>query len=106
MWILTDITLPFGEVAVVGGDGSNDATTSHEADIGLAMGKLLHYDGEKFIRTWEYYFVDCAAGFKHTLGVYQVKMHYNGERKSTKNVNEPYNNWHVWQKMLMLHCDG
>ncbi|KAK7850923.1 tuberculostearic acid methyltransferase ufaa1 [Quercus suber] len=28
---------------------------------------------EKFIRTWEYYFHYCAAGFKsRTLGVYQV----------------------------------
>ncbi|CAN0904824.1 Tuberculostearic acid methyltransferase UfaA1 [Linum grandiflorum] len=28
---------------------------------------------EKFIRTWEYYFDYCAAGFKtHTLGTYQV----------------------------------
>ncbi|KAK1307704.1 hypothetical protein QJS10_CPA09g01967 [Acorus calamus] len=28
---------------------------------------------EKFIRTWEYYFIYCAAGFKsHTLGNYQV----------------------------------
>ncbi|KAI3716416.1 hypothetical protein L1987_67281 [Smallanthus sonchifolius] len=28
---------------------------------------------KKFIRTWEYYFDYCAAGFKtHTLGVYQV----------------------------------
>ncbi|XP_077252798.1 uncharacterized protein LOC143892223 isoform X2 [Tasmannia lanceolata] len=28
---------------------------------------------EKFIRTWEYYFLYCAAGFKtHTLGNYQV----------------------------------
>ncbi|KAF3959306.1 hypothetical protein CMV_015864 [Castanea mollissima] len=28
---------------------------------------------EKFIRTWEYYFDYCAAGFKsRTLGVYQV----------------------------------
>ncbi|KAF3786028.1 hypothetical protein EJ110_NYTH26456 [Nymphaea thermarum] len=29
---------------------------------------------EKFIRTWDYYFVYCAAGFKsRTLGDYQVK---------------------------------
>ncbi|XP_076942205.1 uncharacterized protein LOC143612004 [Bidens hawaiensis] len=28
---------------------------------------------QKFIRTWEYYFDYCAAGFKtHTLGVYQI----------------------------------
>ena len=28
---------------------------------------------EKFIRTWEYYFDYCAAGFKsYTLGDYQV----------------------------------
>lgn len=28
---------------------------------------------EKFFRTWEYYFLYCAAGFKScTLGVYQV----------------------------------
>lgn len=28
---------------------------------------------EKFIRTWEYYFLYCAAGFKsRTLGDYQV----------------------------------
>jgi cyclopropane fatty-acyl-phospholipid synthase-like methyltransferase len=30
---------------------------------------------EKFIRTWEYYFDYCAAGFKtHTLGNYQVNL--------------------------------
>lgn len=35
--------------------------------------KELGFD-EKFIRTWEYYFDYCAAGFKsHTLGNYQVK---------------------------------
>ncbi|KAF3786032.1 Tuberculostearic acid methyltransferase [Nymphaea thermarum] len=35
--------------------------------------KRLGFD-EKFIHTWEYYFVYCAAGFKsHTLGDYQVK---------------------------------
>ena len=29
---------------------------------------------DKFIRTWEYYFDYCAAGFKTlTLGNYQVK---------------------------------
>ena len=31
---------------------------------------------EKFIRTWEYYFDYCAAGFKtHTLGNYQVPLY-------------------------------
>ena len=30
---------------------------------------------EKFIRTWEYYFDYCAAGFKsRTLGNYQVRF--------------------------------
>jgi hypothetical protein len=36
----------------------------------LAMG----FD-EKFFRTWEYYFLYCAAGFKScTLGDYQVQI--------------------------------
>ena len=31
---------------------------------------------EKFIRTWEYYFDYCAAGFKsRTLGDYQVSFY-------------------------------
>ncbi|OVA12781.1 Mycolic acid cyclopropane synthase [Macleaya cordata] len=31
---------------------------------------------EKFIRTWEYYFIYCAAGFKtRTLGNYQLEQH-------------------------------
>lgn len=30
---------------------------------------------EKFIRTWEYYFDYCAAGFRtYTLGDYQVEL--------------------------------
>ncbi|PKA58713.1 putative (S)-tetrahydroprotoberberine N-methyltransferase 2 [Apostasia shenzhenica] len=32
---------------------------------------------EKFIRTWEYYFLYCAAGFKsRTLGDYQVRLSF------------------------------
>lgn len=32
---------------------------------------------EKFIRTWEYYFEYCSAGFKsRTLGDYQVMLLY------------------------------
>ena len=51
-------------------------------DPSLTLGIPSHYDGseilalgfdEKFIRTWEYYFDYCAAGFKsHTLWDYQV----------------------------------
>ena len=38
--------------------------------------KILSLEfNEKFIRTWEYYFDYCAAGFKtHTLGNYQVNL--------------------------------
>ncbi|XP_012069888.1 uncharacterized protein LOC105632176 isoform X1 [Jatropha curcas] len=40
------------------------------------QGKILALGfNEKFIRTWEYYFDYCAAGFKtHTLGNYQVVL--------------------------------
>ncbi|CAM8988394.1 unnamed protein product [Rhodiola kirilowii] len=43
---------------------------------------------EKFIRTWEYYFDYCAAGFKtHTLGVYQVVFSRPGNVSAFK---DPY----------------
>ncbi|KAL5702384.1 cyclopropane-fatty-acyl-phospholipid synthase [Ranunculus cassubicifolius] len=43
---------------------------------------------EKFIRTWEYYFVYCAAGFKtRTLGNYQIVFSRPGNNSSFK---DPY----------------
>nr|XP_023888281.1 uncharacterized protein LOC112000391 [Quercus suber] len=43
---------------------------------------------EKFIRTWEYYFDYCAAGFKsRTLGVYQVVFSRPG---NVAVLNNPY----------------
>jgi cyclopropane fatty-acyl-phospholipid synthase-like methyltransferase len=37
---------------------------------------------EKFIRTWEYYFIYCAAGFKsRTLGDYQIVFSRPGNTK-------------------------
>ncbi|XP_049931110.1 uncharacterized protein LOC116267227 isoform X2 [Nymphaea colorata] len=41
---------------------------------------------EKFIRTWEYYFVYCAAGFKsRTLGNYQVVLSRPGNLSAFSN---------------------
>ncbi|RZC62084.1 hypothetical protein C5167_023831 [Papaver somniferum] len=43
---------------------------------------------EKFIRTWEYYFIYCAAGFKtRTLGVYQIVFSRPGNLSAFK---DPY----------------
>ncbi|KAI4368428.1 hypothetical protein MLD38_016985 [Melastoma candidum] len=43
---------------------------------------------EKFIRTWEYYFDYCAAGFKsHTLGNYQIVFSRPG---NCTTFNDPY----------------
>ncbi|KAL5702387.1 cyclopropane-fatty-acyl-phospholipid synthase [Ranunculus cassubicifolius] len=43
---------------------------------------------EKFIRTWEYYFIYCAAGFKtRTLGNYQIVFSRPGNHSSFK---DPY----------------
>nr|XP_043634073.1 uncharacterized protein LOC122605221 isoform X2 [Erigeron canadensis] len=43
---------------------------------------------QKFIRTWEYYFDYCAAGFKtHTLGNYQVVFSRPG---NTAALKDPY----------------
>ncbi|KAJ9182318.1 hypothetical protein P3X46_006324 [Hevea brasiliensis] len=43
---------------------------------------------EKFIRTWEYYFDYCAAGFKsYTLGDYQVAFSRTG---NTETLGYPY----------------
>ncbi|KAL5702388.1 cyclopropane-fatty-acyl-phospholipid synthase [Ranunculus cassubicifolius] len=43
---------------------------------------------EKFIRTWEYYFIYCAAGFKtRTLGDYQIVFSRPGNHSSFK---DPY----------------
>ncbi|KAJ6351420.1 hypothetical protein OIU78_007355 [Salix suchowensis] len=43
---------------------------------------------DKFIRTWEYYFDYCAAGFKtHTLGNYQVVFSRPG---NTVALSNPY----------------
>nr|POE78992.1 tuberculostearic acid methyltransferase ufaa1 [Quercus suber] len=47
---------------------------------------------EKFIRTWEYYFDYCAAGFKsRTLGVYQVVFSRPG---NVAVLNNPYQSLH------------
>nr|XP_023880432.1 uncharacterized protein LOC111992802 [Quercus suber] len=47
---------------------------------------------EKFIRTWEYYFHYCAAGFKsRTLGVYQVVFSRPG---NVAVLNNPYQSPH------------
>ncbi|KAJ8768382.1 hypothetical protein K2173_021535 [Erythroxylum novogranatense] len=44
---------------------------------------------EKFIRTWEYYFDYCAAGFKsYTLGDYQIVFSRPG---NTMALGDPYN---------------
>ncbi|XP_054805334.1 uncharacterized protein LOC129308288 [Prosopis cineraria] len=49
---------------------------------------------EKFIRTWEYYFDYCAAGFKsHTLGNYQVVFSRPG---NTTAFTDPYRSWPSW----------
>ncbi|KAM0945005.1 putative cyclopropane-fatty-acyl-phospholipid synthase [Dioscorea sansibarensis] len=43
---------------------------------------------EKFIRTWEYYFIYCAAGFKtRTLGNYQIVFSRSGNNKA---FSDPY----------------
>ncbi|KAM0945006.1 putative cyclopropane-fatty-acyl-phospholipid synthase [Dioscorea sansibarensis] len=43
---------------------------------------------EKFIRTWEYYFIYCAAGFKtRTLGNYQIVFSRPGNNKA---FSDPY----------------
>ncbi|WJZ87397.1 hypothetical protein VitviT2T_006780 [Vitis vinifera] len=44
---------------------------------------------EKFIRTWEYYFDYCAAGFKtHTLGNYQIVFSRPGNAAAFSNPYE------------------
>ncbi|XP_057733271.1 uncharacterized protein LOC130948527 [Arachis stenosperma] len=46
---------------------------------------------EKFIRTWEYYFDYCAAGFKsRTLGDYQMVFSRPG---NTNTLKDPYRSW-------------
>ncbi|KAF7837436.1 Cyclopropane-fatty-acyl-phospholipid synthase isoform 1 [Senna tora] len=46
---------------------------------------------EKFIRTWEYYFDYCAAGFKsRTLGNYQVVFSRPG---NTTTFRDPFKSW-------------
>ncbi|KAE9589768.1 putative cyclopropane-fatty-acyl-phospholipid synthase [Lupinus albus] len=46
---------------------------------------------EKFIRTWEYYFDYCGAGFKsRTLGTYQVVFSRPGNVTA---FSDPYQNW-------------
>lgn len=55
---------------------------SKKSDI-LALG----FD-EKFIRTWEYYFIYCAAGFRsRTLGTYQMVFSRPGNLKA---LGDPY----------------
>ncbi|MED6194133.1 hypothetical protein PIB30_025689 [Stylosanthes scabra] len=50
----------------------------------------LKFD-EKFIRTWEYYFDYCSAGFKsRTLGNYQMVFSRPG---NTTALNDPYRSW-------------
>lgn len=44
---------------------------------------------DKFIRTWEYYFIYCAAGFKsRTLGTYQMVLSRPGNVKAFNNSYE------------------
>ncbi|MQM15712.1 hypothetical protein Taro_048662 [Colocasia esculenta] len=44
---------------------------------------------EKFIRTWEYYFIYCAAGFKtRTLGTYQIVFSRPGNVKTFDSPHE------------------
>ncbi|XP_057733264.1 uncharacterized protein LOC130948525 isoform X1 [Arachis stenosperma] len=46
---------------------------------------------EKFIRTWEYYFDYCAAGFKsRTIGDYQMVFSRPG---NTNTLKDPYRSW-------------
>ncbi|GAU23787.1 hypothetical protein TSUD_26950 [Trifolium subterraneum] len=46
---------------------------------------------EQFIRTWEYYFDYCGAGFKsHTLGTYQVVFSRPGNVTA---FSDPYRSW-------------
>ncbi|KAF1880071.1 hypothetical protein Lal_00022200 [Lupinus albus] len=46
---------------------------------------------EKFIRTWEYYFDYCGAGFKsRTLGTYQVVFSRPGNVTA---FIDPYQSW-------------
>ncbi|MED6131617.1 hypothetical protein PIB30_011215 [Stylosanthes scabra] len=47
---------------------------------------------EKFIKTWEYYFDYCAAGFKsRIIGNYQVVFSRPGGNTTT--FNDPYRSW-------------
>jgi cyclopropane-fatty-acyl-phospholipid synthase len=47
---------------------------------------------EKFVRTWEYYFDYCAAGFQsRTLGDYQVVFSRPGNAAALGN---PYQSFH------------
>ena len=45
--------------------------------FGVWCSKIIELGfNEKFVRTWEYYFDYCAAGFKtRTLGDYQVPLY-------------------------------
>ncbi|KAF3676386.1 hypothetical protein FXO38_02810 [Capsicum annuum] len=50
----------------------NRVTSAMAAASRLCQIHALGFD-DKFIRTWEYYFDDCAAGFKTcTIGDYQI----------------------------------
>jgi len=61
---------------------------------------------EKFIRTWEYYFDYCAAGFKsYTLGDYQViaGLHLFLSFEYNIRINK---NIYIWNlKMLYSHVN-
>lgn len=47
---------------------------THKKKLSLCRQIMALGFDDKFIRTWEYYFDYCAAGFKTlTLGNYQVK---------------------------------
>ncbi|KDO54098.1 hypothetical protein CISIN_1g0029281mg, partial [Citrus sinensis] len=46
---------------------------------------------EKFIRTWEYYFDYCAAGFKsRTLGDYQIVFSRPSNVAAFRNQHESF----------------
>ncbi|GKB49827.1 cyclopropane-fatty-acyl-phospholipid synthase [Tanacetum coccineum] len=62
-------------------------TSAMAASSRLCKIRALGFD-QKFIRTWEYYFDYCAAGFKtHTLGDYQVVFSRPGKSAA---LQDPY----------------
>ncbi|MED6136527.1 hypothetical protein PIB30_056804 [Stylosanthes scabra] len=82
---IKEYIFPAGSLPSLSRVTSAMATASRLCEI-LALG----FD-EKFIRTWEYYFDYCAAGFKsRTLGDYQIVFSRPG---NTTTLNVPYRSW-------------